>query len=104
MESWHLIAAWATCAALAGISYASTVEPKRLDPRMARAKRKATATTAKADVGVRVEGIGQDGGAENHPFVVRVRRVEGYLTACYFLWRSSSFAHLGLLPTSDGAG
>lgn len=33
MESWHLIAAWATCAALAGVSYATTVDPERQDPR-----------------------------------------------------------------------
>ncbi len=54
MESWHLIAAWTTCAALAGASYATTVEPKRVDPRLARAKRKATVEDTQAKVGIEV--------------------------------------------------
>lgn len=72
MESWHLIAAWATCAALAGVSYATTVEPKRVDPRLARAKRKATVTATQVQVGIAGIGKGQGGAATNHSFAVRV--------------------------------
>eukprot|EP00903_Cladosiphon_okamuranus_P011568 g10883.t1 len=33
MENWHLIASWATCATLGGVSYATTMDPERPDPR-----------------------------------------------------------------------
>ena len=75
MESWHLIAAWTTCAAIGGVSYVTTVEPKRPDPRAKRAKRKSTAT----DHRVVVEKTGGyvDGDAADQPVMVRTETQGG---------------------------
>lgn len=59
MESWHLVASWATCAGLAGISYATTVDPKRPDPRVRGGKwKESTAGVGGGAAGEREERSG----------------------------------------------